>query len=193
MFLRRKYIEHLRDNFFLLSTFYNFAIVCNFNMNLYMPTFAIESNGRIEKTAVYYNGEQLGGIKEIFIHIDENGAFDSVIQYEGADKVLYTKDIFKDYLTNIKVVPPVFSAEEAKYLQLIEFESEGSLDHTTIFYNNESLIGVVNIFIHIKSNNNTDGVNSIFSLKRKVNTLAEFKAEITFRNEDDTIETERIF
>ena len=27
-----------------------------------MATFAIESNGRIEKTAIYYNGEQLSGI-----------------------------------------------------------------------------------------------------------------------------------
>lgn len=157
-----------------------------------MPTFAIESNGRLEKTAVYYNGEQISGIKELFINIDEDGTFDSLIQYEGTNKQIYTKNIFLDYLDNIKVIDPVFTEEEAQLLQLFTIESNGELDDTYLYLNDELLEGVVNLFIHIKGVENKNGLRKLFN-KDNIPDTVEFKAEITFRNEDDSLETERIF
>jgi len=157
-----------------------------------MPTFSIESNGRLEKTAVYYNAEQLGGIKEILINLDEEGAFDAFIQYEGADKNLYTKQIFTDYFDNVKVVEPTFTEEEAEELQLLTIESEGEIENTVLLMNEEELEGVVSLEIHIKGTNKASGLKSLF----KQNDLSDkpvFKAEITFRNEDDSLETENIF
>ncbi len=156
-----------------------------------MATLAIESNGRIEKTAVYYNGEQIGGLKEIFLNIDEDGALDAVIQYEGSNGELYTKNIFEDYLDNLKIVPPSFTDDEASQLTLFVVESNGELDNTLLFINDEPLEGVTNLFVHIKSAKAQTGISSIF--KKNVPADIEFKAELTFRNEDDTIDTERIF
>jgi len=157
-----------------------------------MPTLAIESNGRLEKTAVYYNGEQISGIKELFINIDEDGTFDALIQYEGTNKQIYTKNIFIDYLDNIKVIEPVFTEEEAKLLQLFTIESNGDLDDTYLYLNDELLEGVVNLFIHIKGVENKNGLRKLLN-KNNIPDNIEFKAEITFRNEDDSLETERIF
>jgi hypothetical protein len=157
-----------------------------------MPTLAIESNGRLEKTAVYYNGEQISGIKELFINIDEDGTFDALIQYEGTNKLIYTKNIFLDYLDNIKVIEPVFTKEEAQLLQLLTIESNGDLDDTYLYLNDELLEGVVNLFIHIKGVENKNGLRKLFN-KDNIPDTIEFKAEITFRNEDDSLETERIF
>jgi hypothetical protein len=157
-----------------------------------MPTFSIESNGRIERTAVYYNGEQLGGIKEIFINMDEEGTFDAFIQYEGLDKNIYTKQIFSDYLDNIKTVEPSYTNEEANELQLFTIESDGVIENTVLLLNEEELNGVFSLEIHIKGNNKKSSLLSMF----KQDDLSEkpvFKAEITFRNEDDSIETEMIF
>lgn len=156
-----------------------------------MATLAIESNGRIEKTAVYYNGDQIGGLKEIFINLDEEGTFDTIIQYENTSGDIVTKNIFEDYLSDIKVVPPSFTEAEAKNLTLLIIESDGEIDNTQLFINNEALLGVINVFIHIKSAKAKGGISSIF--KKSIPETAEFKADITFRNDDDTIETERIF
>jgi len=157
-----------------------------------MPTLAIESNGRLEKTAVYYNGEQISGIKELFINIDEDGTFDALIQYEGTNKQIYTKNIFLEYLDNVKVIEPVFTEEEAKFLQLFTIESNGDLDDTYLYLNDELLEGVVNLFIHIKGVENKNGLRKLLN-KNNIPDTIEFKAEITFRNEDDSLETERIF
>jgi hypothetical protein len=157
-----------------------------------MPTFSIESNGRLEKTAVYYNGEQLGGIKEIFISLDEEGTFDAFIQYEGTDKNLYTKQIFKDYFDNAKIVEPTFTEEEAEELRLLTIESDGEIENTVLLMNDEDLNGVVSLEIQIKGTNKPSGLKSLF----KQNELTDkpvFKSEITFRNEDDSLETESIF
>ncbi|MFY8160548.1 MAG: hypothetical protein ACOVNU_04400, partial [Candidatus Kapaibacteriota bacterium] len=71
-----------------------------------MPVFEIESNGLIENTVIYYNGKQIAGIKEVFLNLDEEGTFDSIIKYTGTDGALYTKNIFTDYLTNLKTTEP---------------------------------------------------------------------------------------
>jgi hypothetical protein len=158
-----------------------------------MATFAIESNGRLEKTALYYNGEQVGGVKEIFLNLDEDGTFDSIIQYEGMDKQSYTKNIFRDYLTNIKVTEPSFTEEEAAELQIFEIESDGDIENTLVFLNDENLEGVVSILIHIKSTQESNSLHKFFAGKKYVPDHIEFKAEIVFRNEDNTLETEEIF
>jgi hypothetical protein len=158
-----------------------------------MPTFSIESNGLLEKTAVYYNGEQLGGVKEVFLNLDEDGTFDGIIQYEGIDKKIYTKQIFNEYLEAIKTVEPSFTDDEAEDLQLFTVESDGNIENTTVFYNKEQLEGIVNIFLHIKAVQNKNGIRSLFSTKKAIPEHVEFRTEITFRNEDDTLETEGIF
>ncbi|MBX3042496.1 MAG: hypothetical protein KIT33_06705 [Candidatus Kapabacteria bacterium] len=159
-----------------------------------MAVLSIESNGLLEKTAVYYNGSQISGIKELFLNIDEEGTFDALIQYEGSDKQLYTKNIFSDNLVNLKIVPPSFTEEEAAALQLFTVESDGELENTIIYINDEAQEGVVNIFLHIKAVKNKSGFLSF--LKQSPETYNQdliFKSEITFRNEDDTLETEEIF
>ncbi len=157
-----------------------------------MATLGIESNGRLEKTAVYYNGEQVAGIKELFLNIDEDGTFDAIIQYEGTNKHLYTKNLFIDYLDNIKVTDPVFTEEEAKSLRLFAIESEGDLDETFLYLNDELLEGVINLFIHIKGAENSKGLKALLN-KSNIPDTVEFKAEMVFRNEDESTETEEIF
>ena len=158
-----------------------------------MPTIGIESNGRLEKTAVYYNGEQIGGLKEIFLNLDEEGTFDSIIQYEGTDKQIYTKQIFTDYFENVRVVEPSFTEEESQELHLLELESNGEIENTVVFFDEETLGGIVSLFLHIKGTQNKNGIRSMFSLKKNIPEHVEFKAEITFRNEDGSFETENVF
>ncbi len=158
-----------------------------------MPTFAIESNGRLEKTAIYYNGSQLGGIKEVFINLDEDGTFDAIVQYEGTDKKIYTKQIFSDYLNNIKIVEPTFTEEDATDLVLLTVESDGDIDTAEVFINDNYEEGIVELLVHIKSDQNKKGLKSLLSNKKVITEDVTFKSEITYRNDDDTIETEEIF
>jgi len=157
-----------------------------------MATFSVESNGMLEKTAVYYNGQQIGGIKEVFLSIDEEGAFDAFIQYEGLDKKLYTKQIFTDYFEQVKVVEPSFDEDEAEELQLFTVDSDGELDSTVVYYNDEPLEGIVSLTLHIKGTATQSGIKSLFKSK-EIPDRPVFTTEITFRNEDDTLETESIF
>ena len=157
-----------------------------------MATLAIESNGRLEKTAVYFNGEQIAGIKELFLNLDEDGTFDAIIQYEGSNKQIYTKSVFNDYLDNIKVSEPTFTEEEARALQLLTVESEGYIDETFVYINDEQQDGIVSLMLHIKGAETSSGLRKLLN-KNNIPDTVEFKAEITFRNEDDSIETEEIF
>lgn len=159
-----------------------------------MATFAIESNGRIEKTAVYFNGEQLAGLKEILVHIDEDGTFDAIVQYLGTDEKMHIKNIFQDNLTNVKVQQPSFTEEEAKTLTQLVIESDGTLEETYLILNGEELDGVVNVLVHIKSNKMKEsGIKAMFGAEKAAVFNADFKSEITFRNEDDSLDTDRIF
>lgn len=158
-----------------------------------MPILGIESNGTIEKTAVYYNGEQLGGLRELFLNLNEDGTFDSVIVYLGSDGNEYTKNPFSDYLDNVQFREPSFTEEEASNLQLVEIESDGNIENTTVYYNSELLDGLVEMFVHIKSPaQNKSRVYSLFK-SGKVNESPDFIANFTFRYEDGSIITERIF
>lgn len=159
-----------------------------------MRTFSVESNGRIEKTALYLNGEQIAGVKELLLHIDEDGVFDAVISYEGSDGNRRTRQLFTDHLEGLKVIPPVFTDEEARLLQLLSIESNGEVEETVLYLNDEPLDGVVDILLHIKTAEQAPGVfTSLLKGKGPVDGTSVFRAEVTFRNEDETIETERIF
>lgn len=159
-----------------------------------MKQLTIESNGRLGKTAIYINGEQLAGLKELFLNLDEDGAFDSVIQYVGIDGNHYTKNIFSDQLTSLQITDPTMSEEEAMELEEITISSDGYIENTLLAWNEEELEGVVSMLVHIKAPtiDKGSGISSIFK-KEKVIEAGECKAEIVFRNEDDSIETEVVF
>ncbi len=116
-----------------------------------MPTFSVESNGRIEQTAVYYNGQQVKGIKEVFLNLDEDGTFDSVIQYEGSDKEIHTKHIFEERLTNVVFTDPSFTEEDIDnlQLQLLTVESQGDIESCIVYHNDEELDGIVSLYLHV--------------------------------------------
>lgn len=160
-----------------------------------MTTLTIESNGRIEKTAIYINGEQIAGIKELFLNLDEDGTFDAIIQYEGTDKQIYNKGVFTDYLENLKTREPSFSEEEADELNMLTIESDGEIENTIVSINEEEVEGLVNVLVHIKAGTPKEGsgIMGLFKSKSDATEGAVFKADATFRNEDDTLETERIF
>lgn len=158
-----------------------------------MATFTIESNGRIEKTAVYFNGEQLGGIKEVFLNLDEEGTFDAILQYEGKDKEIYTKRIFEDYMTGLRTVEPTFTEEEAEELVALTIESDGDIESTAVLMNGEVLEGIVSLFVHLKGAENKNGIRNLFRNKTYIPEIPEFRAEITFRNEDNSLDMEAIF
>jgi len=147
-----------------------------------MPEFSIESNGRIEKTAVYYNGDQLRGVREIMLNLDENGAFDAVVQYQGTDEQLHTKQIFADLLENVQTMEPSFTEEEAAQLRLITIRSDGDINNTFVYINDEEQGGIVSLFLHMKAPAQTSQ-----------DSRPEFKAEITYRNDDDSLSTEGVF
>lgn len=158
-----------------------------------MASFSIESNGRIEKTALYLNGEQISGIREILIHINEDGTFDAVIEYEGTDGIARTKQLFSDYLDKIKVVEPSFTEEESANLQLLTVESDGYLENTFLYLNKQELEGVVDLFLHIKRGNTPTSFASFLNGRKSPVTDNEFKADITYRNADDSQSLEQIF
>jgi hypothetical protein len=139
-----------------------------------MAEFSIESNGLIEKTAVYYNGEQLRGVKEVMLNLDENGTFDAVIQYATANGTLVSKNVFLDFLEGVQTSEPSFTEEEARQLTLIMVSSDGDIDSASVFINNEEQFGIVSLFIHIKP-------------------PSEFRAEITYREDDGRLTTEGVF
>ncbi len=160
-----------------------------------MRTFSIESNGRIERTALYLNGEQLSGINELFIHVDEDGIFDAVIEYVGSDGQTRVKQLFGDYLDKLKVASPSFTEEDARYLQLLTVESSGDMSDTVLYYNDVPLEGVVDILVHIrKGESNSSGLfTSLIKGKKNIPDDETFRAEIMFRNEDDSLELETLF
>lgn len=161
-----------------------------------MPVFEIESNGLIESTLVHYNGRQIAGLKEIFLNLDEDGTFDSVIKYTGTDGNLYTKNIFSDFLTNLKTTDPTMTEEEAFNLRPLTIESNGEIHNTIVAIDDFEQDGIVNLFVHIVAPDIQK--KSGFSLFGKKNeevapNNGNFIAEITYRNEDESIETEKIF
>ncbi len=161
-----------------------------------MATFSIESNGRIEKTAIYYNGEQIGGVKEVMLNLSEDGTFDAVIQYQGKDNNIHTKQIFTDYLENLRVTEPSFTDEEARELRLLTVDSDGDIENTLVLLNDMPLEGLVDLMIQIRGGGGAThqgGIRGLFGGRNDDAPRQEFRAEATFRNEDDSLSTEYIF
>jgi hypothetical protein len=159
-----------------------------------MKEFSIESNGTLEKTALYYNGEQVGGVRQLMLHISEDGSFDTILVYEGTDKNIYTKNIFTDYLDNIKKVQPTFTEEEAQYLRLLVVQSDGNIENTMVYIDDQPQDGIVDLIVHIERGDAPPATGfSIFKRQAGPTTGASFRAEIQYRNVDDTLSTEMIF
>jgi len=160
-----------------------------------MPSFSIESNGRIENTTIYYNGEQLGGVREIFLNLDEDGTFDAILQYVGSNGETYTKQIFNDHLERIVVTEPTLTEEEARSRRLLTVDSSGDIEDTLVLLDDEPLDGMINLLVHIKGNATSGerGIKAFFKTKNEVPEKEEFRAEATFREDDDSQVTERIF
>ncbi len=156
-----------------------------------MRTVAIESNGFIERTAVYINGQCVGGIRELMIHLTENGDFDSVIVYKGTDGKEYSKELLVDYLENLPILPPPFTGEEAQSLNLLEIETDGDIESTVVFWNGEPLTGIVDLLIHIRESGRPSSWPKL--LRNDSDSSDIFIAEITFREEDGSLTTEKIF
>ncbi len=159
-----------------------------------MPIFAIESNGRIEKTAIYYNGEQLAGVKEVFLNMAEDGTFDAILQYMGTDGNLRAKQIFVDHLDGVKTMEASFTEEEAQQLQVLSVESSGEIENSVVTINDQPLDGITSLIVHIKApeKEESGGLSGLFSSK-KIPEYTDFKAEMTFRNEDGSLSTENVF
>jgi hypothetical protein len=160
-----------------------------------MRSFSIESNGRLENTAIYMNGEQLTGIKEIVLNLDEEGTFAAIMSYEGSDGKLYTKQIFTDYMENIRIREAAFTEEEAEGLQLLTVESDGDIEATTVTLNDAGLEGIISLMIHLKVGDRpaAGGIRSWFGKGREPGDPTIFRAEITFRNPDGSTSVEGVF
>jgi hypothetical protein len=158
-----------------------------------MREFSIESNGSLEKTALYINGEQIGGIHQLMLHISEDGDFDTIIAYEGSDKQMYTKNLFADYLDNIKKVPPTFSEEDAQYLRLLTVTSDGNLENTMVYINEEPQEGIVDLLVQIQRGSAPQRSITTMFKKQVPGETPTFRAEIQYRNQDDSLSTELIF
>lgn len=159
-----------------------------------MATLVIESNGRIEKTAVYVNGDQISGIRELMMNISEDGTFDCILVYRGDDEKAYTRNVFTEYLDHVQTREPAFTEEEAQYLQQLTVESDGDIGNTTVAINDEMQDGIVSLFVHIKApdTQNVSGIRRWFGGKASAGRT-EFTADITYRNADESIVTESVF
>lgn len=159
-----------------------------------MLSISIVSNGRLERTAVYINGEQVAGLRELFISINEDGEFNSAIRYLASNNEEFVKDIFNEELSLIQITEPSFTEDELLALQTITVESDGDLDNTVVYWNDEAQEGIISLFIHVKapSKEKKQGLSGMFG---KTNTLADSvcDAEITFREYDDSTTVEKVF
>jgi hypothetical protein len=125
--------------------------------------------------------------------LNEDGTFNSIIKYVGIDSKEYIRNIFEDELSLLQVTEPSFTDEELAALQVITVESDGDVSDTYIYWNDEEQGGIVSVFIHIKAP--TKEKKSIINLfgKDKVYADSVCSAEITFREEDDTLTIEKVF
>ena len=161
-----------------------------------MRTITIESNGRIEKTAVYVNGEQISGIRELLISIDEEGTFNAILSFIGITGELHTKQLFTEDLSTMKRKEASFTEIEAQELRSITIESDGTLDNTTVLINNEFAEGIISLSMHIlidmQQQSHKSFLKRLFSKEQSFNET-RFITEIVFRNPDGSEQIETIF
>ena len=160
-----------------------------------MRTLTIESNGRIERTAVYINGEQVSGIHEFFVGIDEEGMFTAIVTYPDKQGNLLTKQIFSDDISQLPRRNPAYTDEDASNLQTLTIESDGTLDNTSVFINDEFAEGIVSLTIHLRIESQPTTRSLFSSLFQKKSNISDtiFMNEIVFRNSDGSESTETLF
>lgn len=141
-----------------------------------MPELSIESNGRIENTAVYYNGEQLGGVRELMLNLEENGTFDAILTYTDENGQVVTRNVMSDLLEGLQTRDPSFSREEAESMRLLTIASEGDIESTIVSIDGNEQFGIVSLYLHLKAPPETT-----------------FRAEVTYREDADRLTTESIF
>ena len=89
---------------------------------------------------------------------------------------------------------PSFDEDEARSLHLLMISSEGDLGTTVVYRDGEEQFGIVSLLVHMKPPTNTSsGIRGWFGGRKDVPDTTEFKAMITYRNDDDTLSTEGIF
>ena len=159
-----------------------------------MRTITIESNGRLERTAIYVNGEQVAGVRELLISIDEEGTFHSIISLISGSGIQVTKQLFTDDISQLQRKEAAFTSEESFQLQSFSIESDGDLEQTSLFMNDDFVVGVVSIIIHIRIET-SQPTKSLFSWFTKHRNVHEnvFQTEIVFRNPNGTHSVESIF
>lgn len=160
-----------------------------------MRTISIESNGRIEKTAIYVNGEQVSGIRELLVSIDEEGTFNTIISFEDQTGIIHTKNLFTDDLSLLRRKDASFTIEDSLQLKVFTIESDGDLENTSLYMNDEFIEGVFSILIHLKANSHKQKqtfLSSLFNNKQLASEIY-FQTEIVYRNSDDSHSIESIF
>ena len=160
-----------------------------------MRTLSIESNGRLENTAIYINGEQIAGIRELYINIDEQGTFDSVISYIDGSGKLLSKQLFTDDIQSLQFKEAAFTEEDSLNLIQLTIESNGDLENTSVFINDDYADGIVSLTLHCKLGESKP--QSLFekflSKANPQNEESFFRSEIIFRNEDGSLTNQSIF
>jgi hypothetical protein len=71
---------------------------------------------------------------------------------------------------------PAFTEDEARHMQLLTVESDGDIESTVVARNGEEQFGIVSLYVHLKAPPEDD-----------------FKAEITYREDDGRTTTEGVF
>jgi hypothetical protein len=142
-----------------------------------MRTLAIESNGRLENTAMYFNGEMIRGVRDLMLNLDETGAFETVVQYKDASGKIHSHQLFVEHLEGLQTVSNDDLPEKGMELRQLVIESTGNIEETTVFINEEPQDGIVSLFLKL----------------HKDGTDEEFSAQVTYRNADGSTATEDIF
>lgn len=152
-----------------------------------MRMLEIRSNGRLETTTLHLNGEQLVGVRELFIDLKEDGTFDAWLTYENADSQTLSKRLFSEYLEKLRVAPAGEVTAPLAPRSLV-IEGDGEIADTTIALDNERLDGLVELFVYLRR---AQG-GGFWKWKRE-GEHDEFMATATFRNEDGTLDHDTLF
>lgn len=96
-------------------------------------------------------------------------------------------------MINLKTTEPTLTDLELESLITLTIESDGNLENTSVFIDDEYQEGVVSLYVHIKGADNKDGIRKFLSSKYYIPDTPELFTEIIFRNEDGSIDKEKIF
>jgi hypothetical protein len=149
-----------------------------------MRTLDIWSNGLIHQTILCFNSQQLVGVREFLLDLNEDGTFRVLINYEGADGEFRVKNPFTDHLVSLRTTS---LADDDVPRSVLTIESNGTIESTAISFNQQELSGVVSLLIYMRRVR--EGV--IHWLRH--GDRDEFVSEITFREADGRLTQEVLF